>query len=585
MARQQDAPLPPSLPPPSKKKGKGAPQLTEKAELNALKIPRLKKTPVSKFKSVNLADVISPQSLQKQKQKLTKIMDPVDLTRADILESTTDFGSLNLQFCLSFLKTQCRESDVTGLKFSGTDQLTDAVWYILAKWDLVFKEVTHVSLMGCYNLTNAGVRWMTKVFTGVQYCPDVVIVLLGLTSDTDPGLKDIADRYRNQVAKQLENKGRKLEGILDESMGRDQMQRRLHFFGQQHLVAGRRLYDTVESIIGSSNDVWNKGNDAPPRLISTWMNVENKDPKSTIQKLVADVKKSFNHHLFWYFTPFQEEMKAAIDALNNTKFKATSVKDIAKETSEKNEIWKSFASDSARVSSMVGKGQLLYFSDLSEACGISDYPFLQEVILKLQSPPSKANWRFFGTSRPCWTLKDLQQLIPNERERDLLLEVLESQGMILCLPRDAWCAELEDTRGEIWPEAVPDNQAQLNCLIAMLTYLNVDQPTLFFGVRLINCSEDELVTGQHPLIDILWGNFKLYRAILQDIVLQHGLYAYGVEGRISPKFQRSGSLVNLNLNLNQVRGYTCEQEMSPNYSPVVEIVPVRGAAFFIDIKM
>ncbi|KAH3812850.1 hypothetical protein DPMN_141291 [Dreissena polymorpha] len=48
----------------------------------------------------------------------------------------------------NFLKTQSTNADVTEMKFGGTDQLTDALWYLLANMKITFGLVSHVSLTG-----------------------------------------------------------------------------------------------------------------------------------------------------------------------------------------------------------------------------------------------------------------------------------------------------------------------------------------------------------------------------------------------------------------------------------------------------
>jgi len=55
----------------------------------------------------------------------------------------------------------------------------------------------------------------------------------------------------------------------------------------------------------------------------------------------------------------------------------------------------------------------------------------------------------------------------------------------------------------------------------------------------------------------------------------------GVCGRVTPRFQRSGTLVSMRQGL----GYIIEQELTPNYSPSLEVIALRNHALVIGIIM
>lgn len=46
------------------------------------------------------------------------------------------------------MKAQTITADIVSLTFSGTDQMTDAFWYLLAKKNIKFPQVTRVSMIG-----------------------------------------------------------------------------------------------------------------------------------------------------------------------------------------------------------------------------------------------------------------------------------------------------------------------------------------------------------------------------------------------------------------------------------------------------
>ncbi|KAH3812858.1 hypothetical protein DPMN_141299 [Dreissena polymorpha] len=58
---------------------------------------------------------------------------------------------------------------------------------------------------------------------------------------------------------------------------------------------------------------------------------------------------------------------------------------------------------------------------------------------------------------------------------------------------------------------------QTYCLIS-------DYPTLFIGVRLLNCPLKS--RDSNPLMDILLGNLRVYKAVIEERILHYKLYAH-----------------------------------------------------------
>ncbi|KAH3812811.1 hypothetical protein DPMN_141250 [Dreissena polymorpha] len=314
--------------------------------------------------------------------------------------------------------------------------------------------------------------------------------------------------------------------------------------------------------------------------------------RTLAENVLKSAIKSLTHHFPWYFTPHHKELHKAVVAMDTMKFKVTGLKAVAKEVREKDPIWKEFGETNTKIIAVVGKvldfmgywGKVLYYPDIAGGCGISDYAFLLSVYATFldTTPPSVASWRYLGTKVPCWTAQDISAAFPDQASRELLLVLLESRGVLLCLPKDQWTTEIEATHAYVvnkhlprlpcvdletfWQEAVPVGDYEVeryftfmpgvanaffpsvirDCLqlgdvrllwkqgvviqkgpiMILLEMLNnlENYPTLFIGVRLLNCPLKS--RDSNPLMDILLGNLRVYKAVIEERILHYKLYAH-----------------------------------------------------------
>ncbi|XP_053405100.1 uncharacterized protein LOC123566493 [Mercenaria mercenaria] len=777
-------PPPPSGPPPPPPLPGEDDELTESINLKSTKMTAKK---ISKGKGANayeldpdnvgnmqsdtpnLSSILSPSVLLRQKEGLKAYgTEEVQLDREGLLEGSGHARrNLPLISTLDYMRTHSEQARVvTVLNFSGTDQLSDMFWFMVQHKKIHMPRLSRISLSGCYDLTNAGIRWMVKAFPQAEYvelsgiknlteesllniiskwagsivqlnvsgssigmippgyqgsiklngcplvsptetlykstgvkisdkmnrptedwssfkvvivtddtvpwsplalitgekdikarkklrmktnvnigkstqinlfevpvdsgfvgmlvskgsiviipyllaedgpdpdypedickniirvftqCPDCVFVVLGITSDTGPLVKEVAGRYFNLISDLVRRKMDQLNTELKFSIETKLLMGRMFYYCQQMFSHGQELLRCLKNMVKPDMDLSQPDRERPPaQILPSMMNIE-EDNKSAFEKTIESAIDALKFHFPWYFIPYQLDLKNALVALEKERVPLTRTKDIV---DSKNTSSGGFANFTSHPNNFlfIGKmlelldrmGKYLYYPELAEGYALSEFTFMEDVYDKLLNgtAPCKASWRFLGANIPCWTKDSIAGLCPQPEMGPVVAELLQKNGLLLCMPRDVWTTEL--SAGEpyayvllkdlpyypavdiedLWPDGVPSDEVQLeryytfmpgvpdayfpavlrDCLelggvrllwnkgaiirkgpvTVLVEMLNNSENTqmLFVGARMVSDG-----VNADPLSDAHLGVFKIYKGIIRASVMNFKIYA------------------------------------------------------------